>query len=85
MKSWTRFQFSVSSRNTYLKVIFWLNFISLLEESYKFVILKNRLGQVQDMKLRFVGDENKEIVVTLVNGRQFIVHTNWRKFHKAMV
>ena len=37
------------------------------------------------MKLRFVGDENKEIVVTLVNGRQFIVHTNWRKFHKAMV
>ena len=37
------------------------------------------------MKLRFVGDENKEIVVTLVNGRQFIVHTNWRKFHKVMV
>jgi len=41
-------------------------------------------GQVQDMKLRFVGDENKEIVVTLVNGRQFIVHTNWRKFHKKL-
>jgi len=38
-------------------------------------------GQVADMKLRFVGDDQKEIVVTLVNGRQFITHVSWRKFH----
>lgn len=41
-------------------------------------------GLVQDMQLRFVGDEEKEIVVTLVSGRQFITHCNWRNFHAAL-
>lgn len=41
-------------------------------------------GQVTDLQLRFVGDDQKEIVVTLVNGRQFITHCNWRKFHTQL-
>jgi len=38
-------------------------------------------GQVASMGLRFVGDDKKEVVVTLVNGRQMIVNVDWRKFH----
>ena len=41
-------------------------------------------GQVQDIKLRFIGDEQKEIIVTLVNGRQFLSHVNWHKFHQEL-
>ena len=41
-------------------------------------------GQVASMGLRFVGDDKKEIVVTLVNGRQMIVNVDWRKFHTEL-
>jgi ATP-dependent metalloprotease FtsH len=41
-------------------------------------------GLVADMQLRFVGDEEKEIVVTLVDGRQFITNCNWRNFHSVL-
>ena len=74
-KRWTKFLSSASLKNTYQKVI-------IIKKYFYFL---NFVGQVQDLKLRFVGDESKEIVVTLVNGRQFIVYTNWRKFHKEKV
>ena len=37
-------------------------------------------GKVKDMKLRFVGDTEKEIIVSTQNGRQFITNCNWNNF-----